>query len=116
MPPKRVGLLLANMVVRAPMWNRLREAAASLRREIRVYRLIQQHPRTPKAAKILVGAAVAYSLSPIDLIPDFIPVVGHLDDVIVVPALLWAAVRIIPKDVLQECRAIAGRESRVEGR
>ncbi len=92
------------------MWKRLRTAAASFRREIRVYDLVRRHPRTPRSAKILTGAALAYALSPIDLIPDFIPVIGHLDDVIVVPLLIWAALRLIPEDVLQECRAEAQRQ------
>lgn len=56
-------------------------------------------------AKILIGAAVAYALSPIDLVPDFIPVVGHLDDVVVVPLLIIVALKLIPKDVVEECRA-----------
>jgi uncharacterized membrane protein YkvA (DUF1232 family) len=81
-------------------------AAAAFRREIAVYQRVRQHPRTPKMAKILIGAAVAYALSPIDLIPDFIPVVGHLDDVIIVPLLVIAALKLIPKDVLEECRGI----------
>ena len=72
-----------------------------------MYRLVSQHPRTPKAAKVLLGVAVAYALSPVDLIPDFIPVLGHLDDLIVVPLLVIAALRLIPSGVLEECRAKA---------
>jgi uncharacterized membrane protein YkvA (DUF1232 family) len=89
------------------MWKRLKAAAASFRREIRVYQLVRQHPRTPMIAKVLIGVAVAYTLSPIDLIPDFIPILGHLDDMIIVPLLVVAAVKHIPEDVLQECRARA---------
>jgi len=62
------------------MLKRLKMAAASFRRKIAVYQRVRQHPRTPKMAKILIGTAIAYALSPIDLIPDFIPVLGHLDD------------------------------------
>ncbi|MGJ5813674.1 YkvA family protein [Paludibaculum fermentans] len=61
------------------MWRRLKLAATSFRREITVYRLVRRHPRTPRMARVLIGAAVAYALSPIDLIPDFIPVIGHLE-------------------------------------
>lgn len=87
------------------MWKRLKAAAASFHQEIAVYQRVRRHSRTPKMAKILLGAAVAYALSPIDLIPDFIPVIGHLDDVIIVPLLVIAAVKLIPKDVLEECRS-----------
>ena len=65
------------------------------------------HPATPWYAKALGAFVVAYALSPIDLIPDFIPVLGYLDDVIVLPALIWLTVRLLPPDVLAECRAQA---------
>jgi uncharacterized membrane protein YkvA (DUF1232 family) len=74
-------------------------------REIEVYRLVMQDRRVPKRAKWLLGLAVAYTVSPIDLIPDFIPVLGYLDDVLVVPALVWLARRAIPPNVMEECRA-----------
>ncbi|SNS60033.1 Protein of unknown function [Noviherbaspirillum humi] len=64
-----------------------------------------RHPRTPWAAKALSIFVVAYALSPIDLIPDFIPVLGYVDDAILLPMLIWLAVRLVPDDVLQECRA-----------
>jgi uncharacterized membrane protein YkvA (DUF1232 family) len=69
---------------------------------------VRHHPRTPKIAKILIGAAVAYAISPIDLIPDFVPVVGHLDDVVIVPLLVYTALKFIPADVVAECRARVG--------
>lgn len=61
-------------------------------------------PRTPWLAKGLLGVAVAYTLSPVDLIPDFVPVLGHLDDLLVVPALVWLATRMIPAQVLRDAR------------
>jgi uncharacterized membrane protein YkvA (DUF1232 family) len=73
-------------------------------KEIEFYRLVLRHPRTPRASRILLGAAMAYAASPVDLIPDFIPVIGHLDDLIIVPCLTWLATRLIPKGVITECR------------
>jgi uncharacterized membrane protein YkvA (DUF1232 family) len=72
--------------------------------EIEFYKVVLRHPRTPRASRLLLGAAIAYAASPIDLIPDFIPVIGHLDDLILVPLLIWLATRLIPRDVITECR------------
>ncbi len=77
--------------------------------EIEFYTLVLRHPRTPRASRLLLGAAIAYAASPIDLIPDFIPVIGHLDDLIIVPLFIGLATRLIPKDVITECRN-QGRE------
>lgn len=62
-------------------------------------------PRTPLLAKVLAGAVAAYAFSPIDLIPDFIPVLGLLDDLLIVPLGAWAAMRLIPGPLLAEYRA-----------
>ncbi|HEX2545307.1 MAG TPA: YkvA family protein [Ramlibacter sp.] len=67
----------------------------------------RKHPGTPWYAKALAMFTVGYALSPIDLIPDFIPVLGYLDDVILLPALIWLTLRVLPPRVLQECRAQA---------
>jgi uncharacterized membrane protein YkvA (DUF1232 family) len=85
----------------------------ALRQEIAVCRLLLQHHRTPRTARWLLGAAVGYTLLPFDLIPDFIPVIGHLDDAVIVPALALLALRRIPPEVIAECRAQvnAGRGS-----
>lgn len=64
----------------------------------------RNHPATPWLAKALCVLTVAYALSPIDLIPDFIPVLGYLDDVILLPVLIWLAVRLIPRATIAECR------------
>jgi len=84
--------------------ERLRNDSRRFRHEFAVYRLVMRHPRTPRASRLLLGAALAYALSPVDLIPDFIPVIGHLDDLLVVPLLVWLALRLIPRDVIDECR------------
>lgn len=65
------------------------------------------HPQTPWYAKALGLFVVGYALSPIDLIPDFIPVLGYLDDVILLPALIWLTIRMLPPAVVDECRAKA---------
>lgn len=62
-----------------------------------------RHPQTPWLAKAIAAFAVAYALSPIDLIPDFIPVLGYLDDALLLPAMVWLAVRFLPEDVKDEC-------------
>ena len=69
--------------------------------------LAAHHPATPWAARLLVAFIVGYALSPIDLIPDFIPVFGYLDELILLPLLLALALRMIPHRVLAECRAQA---------
>ena len=84
------------------VWRRFRE-------EIRVYQLALDHPGTPRVAKWLLRAAIVYALSPIDLIPDFIPVLGHLDDAVIIPGLVVLAARLIPKKVMEECREAATR-------
>jgi uncharacterized membrane protein YkvA (DUF1232 family) len=74
-----------------------------------------KNPRTPWHAKALGMFVVAYALSPIDLIPDFIPVLGYLDDVLLLPGLIWLAVRLLPADVLAECRSQADEWMRTKG-
>ena len=74
--------------------------------------LAVRHPRVPWYAKVVAACVVAYALSPIDLIPDFIPVLGYLDDLVLVPLGVALVIRLIPADVLAECRARAHRVSR----
>ncbi|HYE34267.1 YkvA family protein [Methylocaldum sp.] len=69
--------------------------------------LAARHPRTPWYAKFLAAAIVAYAFSPIDLIPDFIPVLGYLDDLVLIPLGLALVIRLIPSPILAECRAAA---------
>lgn len=84
------------------------EIAKQFKRELKVYRLAMKDPRTPKKARWLLGFAAAYFLSPIDLIPDFIPILGQLDDLIIVPLVVTAALRMIPTEVIRDCRVKAG--------
>lgn len=66
-----------------------------------------RHPATPIAVKALAAVVVSYALSPIDLIPDFVPILGYLDDVLLLPALIWLAVRMLPAPVYLECQRSA---------
>lgn len=68
-----------------------------------------RHPGTPVLAKALCVLVVAYALSPIDLVPDFIPVLGYVDDVLLLPGLIWLAVKLMPDHVLADCRTQADR-------
>jgi uncharacterized membrane protein YkvA (DUF1232 family) len=85
----------------------LKRRASALKSDSYALYLVARHPRTPWYAKVLAAAVVAYALSPIDLIPDFIPVIGYLDDLVLVPAGIALAVRLVPPDVFAECRAKA---------
>ena len=84
--------------------NSWRIIAKGLKSEIHALYLATRDPRTPWYAKALAAFIIGYTLSPIDLIPDFIPFVGYLDDLVIVPAGIALLIRMIPKGVLQECR------------
>jgi uncharacterized membrane protein YkvA (DUF1232 family) len=84
-----------------------RRWARGLKRDTYAVYLACRDPRVPWYAKVLAAAVVAYALSPIDLIPDFIPVLGYLDDLLLVPLGLALALRLIPAPVLAECRRAA---------
>jgi uncharacterized membrane protein YkvA (DUF1232 family) len=79
------------------------------RSELRVCRLLLKDERTPRAAKWMLGIAIAYLATPFDIIPDFIPVLGHLDDVVIVPTLIFVALKLIPDSVIADCRALAAQ-------
>lgn len=74
-----------------------------------------KHPKTPWYAKALGLFVVAYALSPIDLIPDFIPVLGYVDDVLLLPGLIWLTLQLLPPDVLTECRGHADAWMQTQG-
>jgi uncharacterized membrane protein YkvA (DUF1232 family) len=89
------------VIWRAERWRVL---ARTLKTEARAVYLASKDPRVPWHARALAMCVLAYLFSPIDLIPDFIPIVGHLDDIIVVPAGLWLVIRLIPSEVMAEHR------------
>ncbi|SNR64340.1 Protein of unknown function [Methylobacillus rhizosphaerae] len=78
--------------------------ARQLKVELDVYRLVLHHPRTPWLARVFLGLAVGYLLLPFDLIPDFIPVIGQLDDVLIVPVLFYLGIKCVPSEVMVDCR------------
>ena len=91
---KRMGLLI-----------KLKHRARALKVEVFALYLAARDPRTPWCARILVAGIVAYAISPIDLVPDFVPVLGYLDDLILIPMAISLALKLIPGSVLSECRA-----------
>ena len=82
----------------------LKERAKRLKSEIPAVYLALKDKQTPLPAKILAGITVGYALSPIYLIPDFIPVLGYLDDLLILPALAALTIRLIPPEVIERCR------------
>ena len=86
------------------MWNRVRHWAQIVKRDTVCLYFAARDPRTPWYAKVIAASVVAYALSPIDLIPDFIPIIGYLDDILLVPTGLWIAMRMVPSDVIEDCR------------
>ncbi|WP_292838884.1 DUF1232 domain-containing protein [Methylotenera sp.] len=83
---------------------KLKSITKQLKQEFAVYRLVLKHPQTPWIAKAFLGLAVGYLLLPFDLIPDFIPVLGQLDDVVIIPVLVYIALLFIPQEIIQSCR------------
>lgn len=83
---------------------KLKERAKKLKSDIPVVFLALKDKRTPVFAKVMAAVTVVYALSPIDLIPDFIPVLGYLDDVILLPSMIALVIKLIPDNVWSECR------------
>ena len=91
--------------------KKLKDNAKKLKNEIVIILLAFKDKRTPIIAKIIIGLTVSYALSPIDLIPDFIPVLGYLDDIIILPLLIILSIKMIPKQVLIECSEMTSKDS-----
>ena len=90
----------------------LADRLKALKRETLAVVIAARDPRTPWPAKLLAGLVVAYALSPIDLIPDFIPVLGYLDDLLLIPAGIWLVLRLIPPEVIADARIAAATAGR----
>jgi uncharacterized membrane protein YkvA (DUF1232 family) len=84
--------------------EKLKAFGKTVKSQIQVYRLLLKDSRTPIVSKMILGLAIGYLLLPFDLVPDFIPVLGYLDDVIFVPLLITLALKFIPSEVVADCR------------
>ena len=93
----------------------LRSTTDRLRREVHAVALACRDPRTPWYAKVTAAIVVAFAVSPIDLIPDFIPVIGYLDDAILIPLGIALVVRMVPREVMADCRARAATAPAARG-
>jgi uncharacterized membrane protein YkvA (DUF1232 family) len=91
-------------------FEKSKEIVRSFKLELTVYQRVLRDKRTPLAAKFLLALAVGYLCMPFDLIPDFVPIIGHLDDAIIVPALVFAAVRLVSSEIVSEHREQVARE------
>ncbi len=89
------------------MRQKLKKIADNIKSEIEFYKILSKDNRIPKISKILLASAVLYFLSLIDLIPDFIPVIGHLDDLVVIPLLIYFSLKFIPAEIIEEARGKA---------
>jgi len=90
--------------------ERLKTKATTLKRELTAVYYAYQNPKVKLLPKIIIAISIGYALSPIDLIPDFIPVIGYLDDLIIIPGLISLAIKLIPRDVMDEARRRAEKE------
>ncbi|GHI01208.1 YkvA family protein [Neobacillus kokaensis] len=92
----------------------LKTKAKKMKRDIFVLVEVAKHPTTPIYVKLLAMFVVAYAFSPIDLIPDFIPILGYLDDMILVPLGIILVLKLMPKEVLEECRENVEKSEKVK--
>lgn len=86
---------------------RIKKWAKKIKKDVLTLYFALKHPSTPLYAKVLIAIVVGYALSPIDFIPDFVPILGYLDDVILLPLGIALVIMLIPPDVLNECRKLA---------
>jgi len=100
-------VLIDNNSVDNSLWTRLKAWARRMKRDILALYLARQDPRVPRLAKVLAIFTAGYALSPIDLIPDFVPILGYLDELIILPAFIYLTIRLIPPDIMVELRAQA---------
>ncbi len=85
--------------------EKLKAIGKQIKAEFVFYQRLQKHPQTPKLAKALLWLAIGYVLMPFDLIPDFLPVIGQLDELVIIPLLLYSALRLTPQHIITECKS-----------
>lgn len=95
------------------MWQSIQRFARKMQWQLKTLYLASQHPLTPRLLKLLAFLMVAYALSPIDLIPDFIPIIGMLDELILLPIGFYLISKLIPKPVWHACQHQAEQDSRL---
>jgi uncharacterized membrane protein YkvA (DUF1232 family) len=103
------------MLMPMTMGDNLKTWAKRIKRDAVTLWFAGKHSATPWYAKALGVFVVAYALSPIDLIPDFVPVLGYVDDVLLLPGLIWLTIRLLPSDVLADCRRQADAWMQTQG-
>lgn len=96
--------------------QKIRKWARVIKRDAVTLWFAYKNPKTPIFAKCLCVLVVAYALSPFDLIPDFVPILGYVDDVLLLPALIWLSLRLVPDDILADCRILSDEWLAREGR
>lgn len=96
--------------------EKLKKRAKDLKKNISLLYRAYKHPAAPWYAKVITIITLTYALSPIDLIPDFIPILGYLDDLIIVPAGIALSLRLIPKKIIEECREANGENEKLRGK
>jgi uncharacterized membrane protein YkvA (DUF1232 family) len=105
------GITIKQGMKRVSLLSDWKHKAAGLQRQTYALYLAYRHPRTPWYAKAFAALVVVYAFSPIDLIPDFIPVIGYLDDLVLIPLGVYLATKMIPNDVMQACLIAAAEQS-----
>ena len=86
------------------MFDKLKQLSRQFKKQVKLYQLVLKDNRTPKLGKVFLGLAIGYLFLPFDLIPDFIPVLGHIDDIIIIPILIYIALHLIPDEVIMDNR------------
>ena len=95
--------------------DKLKRSARNLKKEIKVLAVVYRDPRTPWYARLFIAVILAYSLSPIDLIPDFIPVLGYVDDLILIPLGIYLAIKMIPGEIFTEAHQVVSARTEDTG-